>query len=421
MLLYVISAQVVLTSMHFNFKHIKRHHWWLLLLATLPVLALLFLTPSSLNHSAGYAHIYDRAVASFHTSGAFGGERFLAPGVPLVLGLLSFVGPLWPDNIRLFQTVLLLALSLLTFLFARNAFESKSVGIVAAFLMAWSPLVLLQFFSYGPDLLYAVSLLIGLVFSLRIVRAKGSMVVNALGGGSALGFAALTDPVGLYVPLIVAVWMVIALKKVSYKRRALVFVLFLGMSLAVIAPWYVRNIYVFGVSEAPVVQKVIEREVVTNLRTTQLILYPFINKPSVVLEKMFSMFFIPPDLDFLDKNTEVHYRDVAKSLVFEGTIPESKELRILGVKSVFLITHIILMLLSAVGLYLQRRNPVAWLTILLLGYTSFSVIGYASLSLFRGVSPFNEFIIPLYAALYSFAAFTLVQLYRWYQVRKSKG
>lgn len=373
------------------------------------------ITPASVSHTGGYAHIYTRSIEALHATFTFDtADLFLAPGMPLALGLAEFVVPLWPDGIRLFQFGLYVLLILLTFFLARLMFQERSnAGSVSMFIMALSPVVLIQIFSLGPDLLYAVLFLTGIVFALRVVRNKGSAALNAAVSGAALGYAALTDPIGLFVPALVFVWMgiVLVLERTPIKHLALIAVLFAGASIAMLLPWYARNIVVFGADEAPIVQKRVEREIITDARTVQLALYPFTHTPLVVLEKASFMFLVPPDLDFFDQNTKRSYRDILRGFITAGDLDASaKELRVLFVKMFILSVHVSLLALGALGLWFERRNATAWLTVLLVGYVSFSVIAYASFNLFRGVSPFNEFIFPLYGLIYSFAALAILRL-----------
>lgn len=382
------------------------------------VLFIFFITliiPTSVSHTGGYAHIYTRSVEALHVAYAFdGADLYLAPGMPLVLGLISFVLPLLPEGIRLFQFGLYALLILLTFSASRLMFSKQpSVGMLGAFIMALSPIVLIQIFSLGPDVLYAALLMTGVVFAFRVIRNKGSAAFNAVVSGATLGYAGLTDPIGLFVPAIVFVWMgiVLVLERTPIKRLALIAVLFAGASIAMLLPWYARNIMVFGVEEAPIVQKRVEREIITDARTVQFALYPFIHTPLVVLEKASFMFLVPPDLDFFDQNTKRSYRDILRGFITAGDLDASaKELRVLFVKMFILSVHVSLLALGVLGVWFERRNAAAWLTVLLVGYVSFSVIAYASFNLFRGVSPFNEFIFPLYGLIYSFAALALLRL-----------
>lgn len=382
------------------------------------VLFIFFLSlviPPSVNHTGGYANIYTRSVETLHAAYVFdAADLFLAPGMPLVLGLTSFVLPLWPDGIRLFQFGLYTLLILLTFSASRLMFpEQPNIGMLGGFIMAFSPIALIQIFSLGPDVLYAVLFLTGIVFALRVIRNKGSAACNAVVSGAALGYAGLTDPIGLFVPAFVLMWMgaVLVLERTPIKRLAVIAVLFAGASASMLLPWYARNIAVFGIHEAPIVQKVIEREIITNLRTVQLALHPFIHNPLVVLEKASFMFLVPPDLDFFDQNTERSYRDILRGFMTTGDFDASaKELRVLLIKIFILLVHVSLLALGIFGVWFERRNAATWLAVLLLGYISFSVLAYASFNLFEGVSPFNEFIFPLYGLIYSFAALAILRL-----------
>ena len=383
----------------------------LITLASIGLCAGIFLLiPHTFSHSSGYWDAYGQVVFHLNTEGTFGPERYLAPGFPLMLSFVSLVAPLSFFAERFVQIFFFLLLLRVVFLIGKEVFRDARVGYGAVFLM-FLPAVTLQIFSLDALLFYTLLLTSGILFIWR-GYARHSRMYMAL-AGLVFGYAALTDPIGLYVPVIVLVWFLfVSWKKIPLKKLALLAMLFSLSVLTLLVPWYVRNVATFeNAHDAPIIQKEIEKDVFFNPRIRPLIFDFFLRSPQQALQIAAFMVFIPPDLATLDQNTSFRYRSALLAVLQTGALPAQFPASIFFAKIFIAGAHMFLVLLALVGAILFRSQAIFFLGTALLVYILFAVISVGSLTHFRGISPLQEFVYPLYPLLYLFATYTLVALH----------
>ena len=384
----------------------------ILLAGSIVLISIAFLFPHSFSHSSGYWDSYTQTVSYLLTEGTFGPELYLAPGFPGMLSIIALVLPLSPFVVRLMQVVFVLLLLRIAFLIGKEVLHDELIGYIGVFLMLW-PALTLQIFSFDALLFYTLLLLSGILFILR-AHMRHSRMYMAFAGLS-FGYAALTDPIGIYVPVIVLFWFLyVSWKSIPMTKILSLIAVFVFSFALLIAPWYVRNVVTFEDSrDVPIVQKRVEKEVFVDPQTRFIILDFFANHPKQALQKAAYMVFIPPDLASLDQNTALHYRDALVSLLRTGTLPPQVPMALFLAKSLIAAAHVFVILLAIVGAFLSRSKPLAILAALLLAYVFFAVIGVGSLTQFRGISPLQEFVYPLYPLFYLLAGYTLIALYNY--------
>ncbi len=179
------------------------------------------------------------AKALLHGEG-FGRSAWTPPGFPLMLsGLYRVCG----ENIayaRLAQTVLssltvLLIFFLGLFIYGRGTgFIAASIASVYPFFVFWTGAVI-------TETLF-VFLCVAGILSLSYYFKTGKMVWNCC-GGLILGYAALTRPVALTLPVFLLFAYYLFFR--DWKRTIISVVMWGVMFTAVIAPWTIRNYAIF--------------------------------------------------------------------------------------------------------------------------------------------------------------------------------
>lgn len=380
------------------------------LFALAALIAAVLSVPLSFSHSSGYWEIYLRVTASLKDGGTFGPDLYIAPGFPLLLTGFAFFTDMSVMSARVIQLVLFLVLIGGVYLIGRDMFKSEQTGRIAVLLMLL-PSVTLQIFSLDSMLFYAAlitwSILCAWYASVR------TSIAYPLVAGTALGFAALTDPIGVYVVPIMFIWLTFLIRRRLFTVRGMaVLLLFVVPILALMVPWYLRNIAAhkgLGVS-APFVQKRVETSVLFESHTRSLLVRPFIRTPGLAIETMEFMLFTPPDLDALAPGTPLSYRQAALSFVRTGVLPVEVDITAFLLKSSIFFAHSVVVLIAIVGIWLMRYNSLSVLFLTLLAYTLFAVIGVGAPSQFRDISPVQEFIYPLYPLVYLYAAHAILKI-----------
>jgi len=392
----------------------RRNASRVLCLLTVFLVGISLFVPHSFSHSSGDWDFHRQTVSYLLTEGTFGPELYLAPGFPGMLSAVALALPLSPFVVRLMQIVFVLLLLRVAFLIGKETLHDARIGYIGALLMLL-PTLTLQIFSFDALLFYTLLVTSGILFAWR-AHIHHSRMYIALAGLS-FGYAALTDPIGIYVPVIVLFWFLyISRKNIPLTKLLSLAAVFILSFALLIVPWYVRNIATFeGSSDAPIVQKRVEKDIFVDPQTRSYILGFFINQPGQVIQKAAYMVFIPPDLASLDQNTTLHYRDIPLSFLQTGKWPSHIPLTLFLAKSLIAVAHIFVIILAIVGIFLSRQKPLALIALLLLAYVLFAVIAVGSLTQFRGVSPLQEFVYPLYPLFYLLAAYALIAIYNYFK------
>lgn len=366
--------------------------------------------PHSFFHSSGYWTTYEQIILYLTTEGTFGPEIYLAPGFPLMLSSISLIASLSPFVERIAQIIFFLLLLRVVFLIGKEVFRDVRIGYSAVFLM-FLPAVTLQIFSLDALLFYTLLLTSGILFMWR-GHIRHSRMYTAL-AGLVFGYAALTDPIGLYIPAIALIWfLLVSRKNISFTKLALFTSIFILSVLVLLAPWYVRNVTTFeSIQNAPIIQKSVEKNVLFDSRIRFLVSSFFINKPLQATQTAVYMVSVPPDLAALDQNTSFRYKDAFVTFFKTGKLPAKFPIAVFFAKFFIVSTHILVMLLAFAGALLLRSKPITLLAATLLAYVLFATLSVGSLTQFLGISPLQEFVYPLYPLLYLFAACTLVAMY----------
>lgn len=302
----------------------------------------------------------------------------------------------------------------------RDIFKSEHTGRVGVLLMLL-PSVTLQLFALDSMLFYTTLITTSILcIWYASLRASG---VYPLIAGTALGFAALTDPIGVYVIPIVFIWFIFLIRHRLFTARSMVtLLLFVIPILALMVPWYMRNIAVHeGLDvSAPFVQKRVETSVLFDSDTRSLLLRPFIQTPALVAETTMFMLFSPPDLDALAQYTPVRYRQAAISFIRTGTLSSDVDVTTLFLKGSIFLAHGVVVLLAIVGAWHMRHHALLALFFILFAYILFAVIGVGAPSQFKDISPIQEFIYPLYPFIYLYAAHAVFKIVRALSEKKRK-
>lgn len=143
-----------------------------------------------------------------------------------------------------FNNVLLIGLIVVTFLAGRRL--HAAVGLVAALLLMLDTIYLAEANRNQSDMLFSVLITLTLLFSLRAVTRPLNLAAVA-GAGLALGLAAFTRAAGLYLWLPLCVALLIAhWRSASTARLGAAVAIVLGLSVAFVAPWMMRNHAITG-------------------------------------------------------------------------------------------------------------------------------------------------------------------------------
>jgi hypothetical protein len=182
---------------------------------------------------------HDRAVALARGEG-FGGSAHTPPGLPIMLGGIY---KMFGENIafaRLAQTLLSSLMVIFLFFIARFVFGERT-GFVAASIASIYPFFVFWTGAVITETLFVFLCAAGVLSVLCYLR-KGKVAWNVL-GGLILGYAALTRPVGLTMP--VFVFFSYGLFFRDIKKAVTGILIFSALFAMVILPWTLRNYVVF--------------------------------------------------------------------------------------------------------------------------------------------------------------------------------
>lgn len=365
------------------------------------------------SHSSGTIGYFTKGIQSLH---GLDGPAFLAPGYSVLLMLLDTSVGISTDTLRVVQILLLIALVLGVYELGKILFSNQSIGYVAGILLATYFSAIAMIFSQSPDLLYTVLILFSVLFGFRLITTGKYRYAVFAGAGFAA--AALTDPIGLYIPLIFLVAMIFALRveifrATSWFKSIVILLLFLATFAVGVAPWAYRNILVFGAESAPVVQKNFEIEVFTGALPGTVKLESFEYQKTLMLGAV-QMFLIPYHLDHLDGTSGISYKQVAKNILMGAQVRVSV-LLLLMVKIVLLLSHVLFLLFATLGVWRALfKSTLSQIQALFVGsciaYVVLASVFYGGSVQFTNLSPLNGFFFVFMPFLLIFAASEIVQV-----------
>ncbi|HEX9608798.1 MAG TPA: glycosyltransferase family 39 protein [Candidatus Paceibacterota bacterium] len=407
---------------------IKRHPLiFIFMLAVVARVLLLFAFPLP-DQAGGDFSLYQRMADNILAQGNLGGEPqktygspSISPGFAFFLAGYEFffgksIAALVPASVVMSG---LLAVSV--YLLALRFFDER-VAFIAGIVTALWPVFLIQTFAYGNSLLlYTTVLIWGVYFLAKAVR--GEHWLYAVLSGILLGFAALVDAVGFFIPFVLVAWLFFERFEWRTIRIALLFLVAVGL---VIAPWTYRNIIVaeqLGVqSGSPIISK----GEIKHVTPKQLSLTAKLVSADGVLSSGLSKIYVfPYDISALDRlsvETEAQreafsYKERLFKLVLGDDVALSyKEQVVLMIKISITLLHWLLLALAGgalVYMIRSRRWSLPVLVVLLTGYVTVAVIGFGSLAQddFQSISGPNSFLFPLVPLFIILASFSLVSLY----------
>jgi hypothetical protein len=324
----------------------------------------------------------------------------IAPGWAFYLAM---VYGLFGDSIialNIAQILLFLSLIITTYFCARELLDDARARTATLLACIW-PSFIFQMQNGSSLLFYSFLFLLAVFLFVRAIR-RGSLW-SAFVGGIIMGWAALTDVIALFIPLVFVAWGVIRLFVRSGSSRLLLdlaaLLIFLCGFVGVVAPWTYRNARVFGgFSNASLIAKNEQHYLVPE--TLSRALHPFVAPTDSLLWRGLEKIFIfPAGLYYLDREGHFSYKKRIGELFLYGRDPalSVREYAILGTKLLLAMAHWFMLILATVGLYSLHDNEVSWLIILLCGYVALAVIGTAALSAtgFDAISMPSGFLVPL--------------------------
>lgn len=378
-------------------EHAKSPRGWLAGVIALYCLLALF-TPSDFTHLSDDFAATKKYAESIINEYSLSEPWHVAPGQPVFIALSMATGPVSNISVRIGQIMLLVVLIVTTYMTARILFGER-VAIISSTVLALWPAVVLQIFSQSADLLY-LSLFTVSVYFLAKSWKTGSYTCSVLAGLFA-AVAALTDPIGLYLPVIyVLVTLALGIRAYGWswsanKRVVVSLALLLLAFVALLLPWYARNVSVFGRENAPLIQKSWETELFKNSTIRSYVLNAFsIENLPLMLQEFGGFFIIPYSIDSLDRNTETSYKLFLVGLFNGESDPRDLAVRewlILIVKCLFALLHWALVAFAVYGAWLMRRERISVLYIAVITYLLIATFSYGLLDQFENISPLNGF------------------------------
>ena len=235
---------------------LRRNRWLFLLLALslaihflllIPALkdsSRLFVWPDSVCYERLALNILQGNGYSLAQASPYEPNSTMVPGYTLFIAGIYAVFGQSPYAVVIIQAILSLAL-IAGLMWCGIRQFSKKAGIIAGILLLLN--LCLAFYSTQimTDILFLVFLLPGLWLVLRLFEGRRP-VYSGLGAGLLLGLGALTRPIGLYFPLILAFLFFIKPFGKPGRSRLFGYGALLLVCIAVVSPWFIRNRVVFG-------------------------------------------------------------------------------------------------------------------------------------------------------------------------------
>jgi 4-amino-4-deoxy-L-arabinose transferase-like glycosyltransferase len=175
----------------------------------------------------------------------FRAEALRTPGYPLFAGGLDLLGG--SGLIYVVQIALHCGICMLVFALAGTVFGPRAAFVAALFAAVHPTLIVLNMEAMS-EILFLFVLLLAVLILTRILGPVSSPLWQQLLAGLLLGLAILVRPAGLYLPLLIALFLFGSGYWARGLRRAAVSTLAFLLGVAtLIAPWIVRNYVVFDV------------------------------------------------------------------------------------------------------------------------------------------------------------------------------
>jgi len=186
--------------------------------------------------------VYVDAARELVDDGRFADSFRREPAYPVFLALLTVLLGDSVMALRLGQAVVIGLGGLILFALGRRLFDDR-VALLATFLYALDPLLVVSGALFYSEALAAVVLLVSLLLA-RSVEATDSLVPVALLGVS-LGALVQIRQVTLVLVALVAMWL-LTRSSLPIGRRLTQFIVLILVLSAMVAPWVLRNQRVFG-------------------------------------------------------------------------------------------------------------------------------------------------------------------------------
>lgn len=371
----------------------------------LRIFTLLWLGP--VDPSGGDFALYDRMARNLVVEGDFGGEPLKTLGSPNInpgLALwLAFLYAIFGDSplVPMAGQVVLGALLVYgAYLFASLVFNKKA-GLLAGFIIALFPPVIIITVEPYSVLLYSVLFLFSLFFFLKGLYTR--KLYHGVIAGLLLGAATLNESIAFYLPVIIGLWFLVLVirKTVDYKQAGLLFSLFILGFVAVLTPWAVRNIKV-AESEVRIVSKgelqLISPATVSKVSNT-------LSQDNILFSGIKRMFLLPYGIWLLDQgpvDKTISYKTLPGKILKGETFPLNV-LAILVIKISAVAFYWGLLLAGILAAF--KFRALGSLLALLLLYTATAGIGYVAFQGgdFSTVSYLSIFIVPLTPIFAAFA------------------
>lgn len=236
-------------------KFIRAHRIELLLFfLSLAVHAVLFASMVHINGSVvetvrvddGYFELAQNVLAgngfSWSAEPPYAPNPLRTPGYVYILA--GLMGAFGVTGAALVQMVLASAIPLLGMYIARAVTHSGGIGIFTGAVLALDPTLALLSFQFYTDTLFLLLILPWFLLIFRYFKKRDmlTLAVSAL----VLGFAILVRPVAQYIPLLLVPFILWHFRKNEWRRGAVHSAVLLLIVGALVTPWVLRNVQVFG-------------------------------------------------------------------------------------------------------------------------------------------------------------------------------
>ena len=357
--------------------------------------------------SGGDFPLYSSIAESIVSRGDFGGEpqksyggSGISPGWSFFL--VGFYFLFGKSYVALFSVSIFFGgLIALAVYYIANYFFNTKVAILAGIVSAiWPPFVI-QTSAYGDAMIFYTVLLLWsfLFFAKGVLKERWLLVAFS---GILIGFAALTEPIAFFIPLVFLLWALIT--RLSFRTLALTSV-FLITFLLTLAPWSYRNLTVSeSLSGTPLISKG-ELQLVSP--DSLFLISKLALQDGVILSGLTKMFIFPSSIHLLDKYSHRSYKEMVVDIFSGKSIKLTKwETIILSTKITINTLHLLVLGFGVVGMFVFRSNMFIPLTILLLGYTISATIGLGLLQgdNFKNIQLLNGYLFPIIPLIIIIAA-----------------
>ena len=191
--------------------------------------------------AVGYDYLAHRIIDTGSYPSA---ETFRTPGYPMLVALMYFLFGGTPAAVLLLQILLDVGVVLLTYRLAREVFDSRTIGHVAAFLYAIS--LLPPYFSTRllTEIPFTAVFILGILVFIRALKTLG--VWRFALAGLILCVATLIRPAAQLFPVVMAAVTLCRVREGRTKHAVLCAVALLAVFAVTISSWQLRNHRLYG-------------------------------------------------------------------------------------------------------------------------------------------------------------------------------